>query len=560
MSLTKATYSMIVGASANVLDFGAVAGSDCTSAFQAAIDTGLDVYVPPVSDLTVPYLVGNLTLSTTGQTIFGASGRSLIKLKNAANVSMFTVSANYVTIKALGLDGNKANQTDITNVNASCVWLTGVSNLTVEECNISNFKRNGIASSFSNEYSRYQNNRISSCDNIGICNINSGFPLIRAVITGNQIENCGQDGIGTVGFQHCTISNNVVKNCTIAQISLEALCNYTTITGNTIIGSGAGDTTNGIQVNDSVGVSVTGNNVYGCGYGTVVSGGNTSKSVTITGNSYYLCGGNSATISIDAGSISSSFLSAYKYGVTVSGNVIRASYNSGILLNAVQGVTVEGNQILNFATAATSTTSNRFLGGVVFRAYSCYNNVSNNYIYDDSSSSLKAGIIEVNDGSESPARNTIFNNTVQGLTQDACILFSGNNASYVQRPTTDGSAPTANTWARGQTQLDNYPGAGDYIGWVSTGTRGGSFGSFSSTGSITSGTTALTVVSTDGLFEGMSISIAGAGPAAAALNTVITNINRTTKVINVVDSASTTVTGAAVTLFNPTFSTYGLIV
>jgi parallel beta-helix repeat protein len=549
--------STAIAQTVSIKDFGAVGDgvTDDTSAIQDALATGKDVFFPDGT-----YIVTGLTISNIGQTVYGNGGSSVLKLKNFANASVFTVSANCVTIKNLSIDGNKSNQTTTTNANSSGVWTTGVANLTVDGCNISSCKRNGIASSFSNEYCQYRNNRISDCDFIGIYNINSGFPLIRAVITGNQIQNCGQDGIGSAGFQHCTISNNVIKNCTVAQISQEALCHYTTISGNTLIGIGASDVSAGIQINDSVGITATGNNVYGCGYGTVAAGGSQSKSVAVTGNSYYLCGASSAVISVDAGAVANSFLNAYKYGVTVSGNVIGESYNSGILLNGVQGVTVEGNQIFNFATAATSMTSNRFLAGITLRAYSCYNNISNNYINDNASSALKAGIIEVNDGSQSPARNTIVNNTVQGVTQDVCILFSGNNASYVQRPITNGAAPTANTWARGQVQLDNFPGVGDYIGWVSTGIRGGSFGTFSTTGSITASSIALTLASTDGLFEGMSISITGAGGGGSTLNTTINKINRTTKVVDLVDPAGTTVSGAAVALLNPTFSTYGLIV
>jgi hypothetical protein len=40
MSLTKASYSMINGAPLNVLDFGAVSGTDCTAAITAAITAG----------------------------------------------------------------------------------------------------------------------------------------------------------------------------------------------------------------------------------------------------------------------------------------------------------------------------------------------------------------------------------------------------------------------------------------------------------------------------------------------------------------------------------------
>ena len=48
MSLTKASYSMITGAMANVIDFGAdpTGTSDCTAAFQAAFATGKAVYLP----------------------------------------------------------------------------------------------------------------------------------------------------------------------------------------------------------------------------------------------------------------------------------------------------------------------------------------------------------------------------------------------------------------------------------------------------------------------------------------------------------------------------------
>lgn len=48
MSLTKATYSMINGASANVLDYGAdpTGVADSTAAIQAAIDAAATVYIP----------------------------------------------------------------------------------------------------------------------------------------------------------------------------------------------------------------------------------------------------------------------------------------------------------------------------------------------------------------------------------------------------------------------------------------------------------------------------------------------------------------------------------
>ena len=48
MSLTKVSYSMITGAPANVLDYGAIGNgvANDTTAFNLAIATGKRVYVP----------------------------------------------------------------------------------------------------------------------------------------------------------------------------------------------------------------------------------------------------------------------------------------------------------------------------------------------------------------------------------------------------------------------------------------------------------------------------------------------------------------------------------
>lgn len=73
MSLTKATYSMIVGAPINVMDYGATGNgsTDDTAAIQAAINTGAkSIYFPQGT-----YLISS-TLSITGsqQNFFGDGG------------------------------------------------------------------------------------------------------------------------------------------------------------------------------------------------------------------------------------------------------------------------------------------------------------------------------------------------------------------------------------------------------------------------------------------------------------------------------------------------------
>ena len=80
MSLTKATYSMIKGATANVLDFGAVGDGvvDWTSAFQSAIDFCLNnsktLFIPQGNYLITDPLLINGTRASGSQVTFRMIG------------------------------------------------------------------------------------------------------------------------------------------------------------------------------------------------------------------------------------------------------------------------------------------------------------------------------------------------------------------------------------------------------------------------------------------------------------------------------------------------------
>lgn len=86
MSLTKVSYSMISGSPANVLDYGADATglTDCTTAFQAAIDTGRAVYVP-----TGTYLIRSSLQLPSVLAIYGDGLTSLIDFKPLSNDILF---------------------------------------------------------------------------------------------------------------------------------------------------------------------------------------------------------------------------------------------------------------------------------------------------------------------------------------------------------------------------------------------------------------------------------------------------------------------------------------
>lgn len=92
MSLTKATYSMIEGSPANVLDYGAVGDgvTDDTAAIQAAINDnpGKIIFVPKGN-----YLFSQLTISANGTTLMGEAmlgGTTFIPTQTTGNDFVFS--------------------------------------------------------------------------------------------------------------------------------------------------------------------------------------------------------------------------------------------------------------------------------------------------------------------------------------------------------------------------------------------------------------------------------------------------------------------------------------
>jgi hypothetical protein len=102
------------------------------------------------------------------------------------------------------------------------------------------------------------------------------------------------------------------------------------------------------------------------------------------------------------------------------------------------------------------------------------------------------------------------------------------------------AVPTTGTWKRGDIVWNSQPSALGTPGWMCTSA------SDTTTGSITSGATALTVTSGTGINNGDVIAVAGAGVAGATLTTTVSSGGGTTT-ITLAAAASTTVTGAAVT-------------
>ncbi len=108
------------------------------------------------------------------------------------------------------------------------------------------------------------------------------------------------------------------------------------------------------------------------------------------------------------------------------------------------------------------------------------------------------------------------------------------------------AAPTSGDWMQGSVVWNQGAAAGGSPGWVCT--ASGTFGTLNggkTTGSITTGTKAMTVNTTTGLGIGNFLDVAGAAKADQ-----IVNLDLTSKVVTLRNNATATVTGAVVSFHN----------
>ena len=116
MSLTKVSFSMIEGAYANVLDYGAVGDgvTDDTAAIQAAVNASDCVYFPPGKTYMAAliYIRAGMSLVGYGATIklLPNQGKFARLLTTQNNVLNQVVDSEPLNVVGFTLDGNRVNQ------------------------------------------------------------------------------------------------------------------------------------------------------------------------------------------------------------------------------------------------------------------------------------------------------------------------------------------------------------------------------------------------------------------------------------------------------------------
>lgn len=404
MSLTKVSYSMISGASTNVVDKGAdptgVASS--VTAFNAALLVGGIVYVPPgtytldgkvsfLTDNTTLFLAAGVTLDVSGvaalQTPFGA--QLLVSANNCAIIgsgpssliqNVLGTRANTVTlipgyskflIRDLVLDGGKSLVTS----EASDTFENGLMFIgylptttsdieaTVDNITVRNYGQYGIAI-----YGDQCNGiKITNCNihDIGIAGqaLSVGAGIVAAIagtdltIIGNTIKNNKFHGVfissaGTNGGDHIISNNNVHQNGTASNGSGIAFVEEAQY--GSIAGAGLSQ------------IAVTGNVCWGNARSGIYFNVDTVgflKDITVSGNT--CCNNTYGGIEVSCTNTPPEIVS----NVTIGTNECNGNGTYQVVVGAypvnVQGVTRSFTPVLQGTTSAGTGTYNTQLGSYI---------------------------------------------------------------------------------------------------------------------------------------------------------------------------------------------------
>lgn len=320
MSLTKVSYSMILGASANILDFGAIGDgvTNDTVAVQAAINSGAANIIYPKGN----YLVGQLTL-VSNQNHVGEGG-TLVSSNPSANM-MSGISVSNLSFKGLNFNS--------TGVAVSCIAVQGTltpasncSNILVDGCScIGGIQLFSTYQPSGSVYSTITNQMLST--NIRIVN-NSVFGT-TATLSGG--------GLGAIALYYatdCAVANNMI----VSQVH------------GIFLWGGDGSGTDWAITNERkcYRITVTGNVIRNIQGGGIV--GNMCKEVAATGNVVEYC----TDVGIDWESC---------FDCVASGNYLLDCINGALVTyNVVHGILFSGNKCSSSVANRNITMHNNTVG------------------------------------------------------------------------------------------------------------------------------------------------------------------------------------------------------
>jgi parallel beta-helix repeat protein len=391
-------------------------GTDARTVIQAAINASTSGIV--LLKDAIYSLDGSETLLSipSNVTVKGESREgTILKVVDGCTATKYIfVNGDYVQIRSLTINGNRANINDQNVENQQCGILvysdSSAKHVVIENVYVHDTHSIGIFAIQNSDNVRITGNRLENTDDSSIqasyvskgiisnnlckaCNAGGGIELNTAMetsVVGNRVENCFQ-GIRLYTSNNNTITGNVIKNATNSGIYLNN-SNKNAVSGN-IVDTGCSNT--GIFVYNSANSnSIVGNvisNMSWYGIELIISQYN-----VIAGNSF-------DTININA--------------IGLQG----ASYNS-----------IEGNMIKDAGVLA----NNSYYGIILWSSeatHSLHNNILDNYIISVATNKIRYGIMEsnANQNYQVVRNNKVVGAVVAGILIQGANTKAGYNIGYV---------------------------------------------------------------------------------------------------------------------------------
>lgn len=306
MTLTKATFSMVDSAPANVKDFGAVGDgvADDTAAIQAAIDANVGaVYFPEGTYAVTPGASYALQVNAKTVQMFGSS--ATISMADTGNkIALYFLNSDNCSLRGLRFVGSGTNGTDGAQ---GLVQFTFCDNVTVSDCQFVD----------------------ANCDGLAIAG-GAGVQVSDCIS-----DNCSKVGIYVNASTGVTLANNILKN----------------FGGHTASGSVVGA---GISVLGNSDATVTGNTVFdGTGVGILVGSVNTSppKRNVIVANTVKSVT-NPTNVSVSSGIRLENATADTACGTLVEGNTVQACGIYSVYVENHSGACVRGNTSIESVRSA----------------------------------------------------------------------------------------------------------------------------------------------------------------------------------------------------------------
>jgi hypothetical protein len=448
MALTKVSYSMITGAVANILDYGAVAdyneniigsGTDNSAAIQAAVDAvnarpgNGAVYIPSgaykiLTAINVPY----------GVSIFGDGGTASVlhsESCNGLNFVTFGYSIGNMFYEDFGL-------TAATGVNFAAVQsINSPTSVTQDGLNFNRMRFYGWNQCFI--LSSTWNTNISFCRAENINNFvtlaQSNGQVVIVKLTNNQVVYASggrgsgsQYAIDIVGTTQYTEAVHLLQNGFYGfQICINiGQATYVNILNNdisaSIKGIAFGTPAGGYNIcNNYIEVSGTGTGIFGAAQGV-----ETIDTRTNIQNNYFI-GTATAAIGIQLNTA----VATYQWNATIRDNTFTGFASNDILLYSPGKSLVDNNRCMS----ATPTNSIS-IGGVLGPPVIVTNNYFRKALYVDVAADFTGGKLILQDNVE--------NDTFKATKQSA--------------------VPTTGTWRVTDVVMNSAPAAGQPAGWICT--------------------------------------------------------------------------------------------